>query len=103
MLGGKTRKIIYSFIFRNQFTKCSCLKLLCEHISKLAGETNKENIKTSKDEIDRLAKHTFLKNFDGPPKSMETKAIVEAIFLAPENLKLHIRVICMDNYTVPRA
>lgn len=61
-----------------------------------------ENLKEITLKIEELEKHTCLKNFNGPSKSMETDVIVQLILCALKKLKAYVRKICMDDDTITR-
>ena len=104
-VGGHSGKIISSFIYRNRCNLCAKLDRLVNERSKMneIESTDNENLKEITLNIEELEKHTCLKIFDGPSKSMETDAIVQLILCAPKKLKAYVRTICMDDDTITRS
>ena len=82
---------------------CAELDHLVNKRVELMEEHNEEEVEKLTFQINELEKHSCLKNFDGPSKSMETDAIVQLILHAPEKMKAYVRTICMDDDTITRS
>ena len=102
-VGGFSKKIISSFIYRNKCHICAELDHLVNKRLELIEKQNEEEVEELTIQINEIKKHTCLKNFDGPSKSMETDAIVQLVLHAPEKMKAYVRTICMDDDTITRS
>ena len=102
-VGGKTGKIIQTFVYCNRCQKCLLQEGLGRHLKMLDEISDRDEYIEIKDKMKQNENHDCLKNFDGPSKSMEMDAIVQLIKMAPEKMGCYIRTICLDNYMITRS
>ena len=96
-IGARSKKIIFSFVYRNKCNYCEKLGDLLEKYEDNNNDVRER--KKIKEEIEGLHQHTCLKNFDGSSKSMECDAIVDLVSNAPHVLKSYIRDVVIDDDT----
>ena len=95
-IGARSKKIIYSFVYRNKCNYCEKLGDLLKKYEDNNNDLSDEEKVPLKEEIEGLREHTCLKNFDGCSKSMECDAIVDLVSNAPHALKCYIQAIVME-------